>query len=92
MHSPLTSLVEECGQTKETKVKRARKVPWHRDEVHQKAFNHVNTTMAKEVDLEYLDYSKVFEIDTNTLSKQLGIVIIQDNRPIAFVSQKLSVM
>jgi hypothetical protein len=36
------------------------------------------------------DYSKVFEIYTDTPSKQLGAVITQDNRPIAFFSQKLS--
>jgi hypothetical protein len=67
-----------------------KKVPWHWDEVHQRAFNHVKATIAKDVVLFYLDYSKVFEIFTDTSSKQLGAVITQDNRPIAFFSQKLS--
>jgi hypothetical protein len=40
--------------------------------------------------LAYPDYSKVFEIYTDTSSKQLGAVITQDNRPIAFLSRKLS--
>jgi hypothetical protein len=40
--------------------------------------------------LAYPDYSKVFEIYTNASSKQLGAVITQDDRPIAFFSQKLS--
>jgi hypothetical protein len=40
--------------------------------------------------LSYPDYSKVFEICTDASSKQLGAVIIQDNRPIAFFSWKLS--
>jgi hypothetical protein len=40
--------------------------------------------------LAYLDYSNVFEIYTDTSSKQLGAVITQDNRPIAFFSPKLS--
>ncbi len=40
--------------------------------------------------LAYPDYSKVFEIDTDASSKQLGAVITQGNRPIVFFSQKLS--
>ncbi len=59
------------------------------DEVHQRAFNHVKATIAREVVLAYPDYSKVFEIYTNASSKQLGAVITQENRPIAFI-QKLS--
>jgi hypothetical protein len=37
MLTPLTSLVGECSQTKSTRVKGTKKVPWHWDEVHQKA-------------------------------------------------------
>ncbi len=92
MLAPLTSLVGECGQTKIAKAKEAKKVPWHWDEVHQRAFNHVKATIAKDVVLVYLDYSKVFEIYTDASSKQLGAVITQDNRPIAFFSQRLSNM
>jgi hypothetical protein len=39
--------------------------------------------------LAYPDYSKAFEIYTDASSKQLGAVITQDNRPIAFFSWKL---
>jgi hypothetical protein len=83
-------LVGECGQTKTTKAKGTKKVPWHWDEVHQRAFNQVKAIIAKDVVLAYLDYSKVFEIYTDASSKQLGAVITQDNRPIAFFSWKLS--
>jgi hypothetical protein len=41
MFAPLTSLVGGCGQTKSTKAKGTKKVPWHWDEVHQRAFDHV---------------------------------------------------
>jgi hypothetical protein len=41
--------------------------------------------------LAYLNYSKVFEIDTDTSSKQLGAVSTQNNRPIAFFRRKLSI-
>jgi hypothetical protein len=92
MLTPLTSLVGECGQTKTTKAKGTKKVPWHWDAVYQRAFNHVKATIAKGVVLAYPDYSKVFEIYTDASSKQLGAVISQDNRPIVFFSQKLSEM
>ena len=89
MLAPLTSLVGECGQTKVTKAKGTKKVPWHWDE-DQRAFNHVKATIAKDVVLAYLDYSKVFKIYADASSKQLGAVITQENRPIAFFSWKLS--
>ncbi len=85
MLAPLTSLVGECGQTKTTKAKGTKKVPWNWDEVHQRAFDHVKATITKDVVLAYPDYSKVFEIYTDASSKQLGAVITQDNRPIAFI-------
>jgi hypothetical protein len=83
-------LVGECGQTKTTKAKGTKKVPWHWDEVHQRAFDHVKATITKDVVLAYPDYSKVFKIYTDASSKQLGAVITQGNRPIAFFSRKLS--
>ncbi len=87
MLAPLTSLVGECNQIKSTKAKGTKKVPWHWDKVHQRAFDHVKATIAKDVVLAYPVYSKVFEIYTDASSKQLGVVITQDNRPIAFFSQ-----
>jgi hypothetical protein len=67
-------------------------VPWNWGEVHQRAFDHLKATIAKEVVLAYLDYSKIFEIYTDTSSKQIGAVITQDNRSIAFFCWKLSSM
>ncbi len=91
MLAPLTSLVGECGQAKVSKAKGTKKVPWYWTEVHQKAFNEVKTTIAKEVVLAYPDFEKVFEINTDASTKQLGSVITQFNRPLAFFSRKLSV-
>ncbi len=82
MLTPLTSLVGECGQTESTKAKGTRKVPWHWDVVHQRAFDHDKATIAKDVVLAYPDYSKVFKTYTDASSKQLGAVFTQDNRPI----------
>jgi hypothetical protein len=89
MLAPLTSLVGECGQTKVTKAKRTKK--GHRNKVQQTAFNHIKATIAKDMVLAYPDYSKVFEIYTDASSKQLGAVITQDNRSIAFFSWTLSI-
>ncbi len=91
MLAPLTSLVGECGQTKVTKAKGTQKVPWYWTEVHQKAFNDAKATITKEVVLAYPDFDKVFEVYTDASTKQLGSVITQSNRPLAFFSRKLSV-
>jgi hypothetical protein len=92
MLAPLTSLVGECGQTKVSRAKGTKKVPWHWDEVHQRALDLVKATIAREVVLAYPDYSKVIEIYTNASSKQLGRVITPENRSIEFFSLKLSTM
>jgi hypothetical protein len=55
MLAPLTSLVGECSQAKTTKAKGTKKVPWHWDAVHQRAFDHVKATIAKDVVLAYPD-------------------------------------
>jgi hypothetical protein len=71
MLAPFTALVGECGQTKITKAKETKTVPWHWDEVHQRAFDHVKATIAKDVVLAYPDFSEVFEIYIDASSKQL---------------------
>ena len=58
--------------------------------IHQQAFDNVKATIAKETVLAYPDFSKPFEVFTDVSSMQLGAVITQDNRPIAFFSRKLS--
>jgi hypothetical protein len=92
MLAPLTSLVGEWGQTKVTRAKGTKRVPWHWDEVHQRAFDHVKATIAREVVLAYPDFSEVFEIYTDALSKRQGEVITQENRSVAFFSRKLFTM
>jgi len=67
-----------------------KKQPWHWNLIHQIAFDNVKTTIAKEVVLAYPDFTKSYDIYTDASTKQLGSVITQDNRPIAFFSRKLS--
>ena len=73
-----------------TKAKGTKKGPWHWDEKHQKAFYLVKATIVQDVVLAYQDYSKPFEIIADASKTQLGSVISQNNRPLAFFSRKLS--
>jgi hypothetical protein len=82
--------VGECGETKTTSKNKVKKRPWHWDPIHQTAFGNVKSVIVKEVMLAYPDFSKPFDIYTDTSTKQFGAVITQDNRPIAFFSRKLS--
>jgi hypothetical protein len=92
MLAPLTDLVGECGEMKTTRINKTKKKPWGWNPIHQQAFDNVKAAIAKETVLAYLDFLKPFEIYTNASSMQLGAVINQDNRPIAFFSRKLSEM
>ena len=58
--------------------------------IHYQAFENVQAAIAKEIVLAYPDFLKPFEIYTDASSTQLGAVITQDNKPIAFFSRKLS--
>ena len=75
-----------------TKKNKTKKNPWWWDRIHQKAFDDVKASIAKEVVLAYPDFSKPFEIYTYASTLQLRAVITQNNWPIAFFSRKLSVM
>jgi hypothetical protein len=90
MLAPLTDLVGECGETKTTRMNETKKKPWQWDPIHQEAFDNVKAAIAKETVLAYLDFLKLLEIYIDTSSTQLGAVITQDNRPIAFFNRKLS--
>jgi hypothetical protein len=90
MPAPLTDLVGECGETKTTRMNKTKKKSWQWDPIHQQAFDNLKAAIAKETVLAYPDFWKPFEIYTNASSTQLGAVITQDNRPIAFFSRKLS--
>ena len=90
MLAPLSNLVGECGETKTTRKNKTKKSPWRWDPIHQEAFNNVKAAIVKDVVLAYPDFSKPFKIYTDASTMQLGAVITQDNRPIAFFSRKLS--
>ena len=90
--APLSDLVGECGHTKETRKSGVKKKPYHWDPIHQYHFNKIKEVIAREALLAYPNYdpSVGFNIYTDASTRQLGAVISQNQRPIAFFSRKLS--
>ena len=68
----------------------SKKVPFKWTEVEQKAFDTMKRIMARETLLAYPDFNKEFHIYTDASKVQLGAVIVQNDRPIAFFSRKLT--
>ena len=60
------------------------------ESINQQAFDNVKATIAKEVVLAYLDFTKPFEMYTDASTMQLGAVITQGIMPIALFSRKVS--
>jgi hypothetical protein len=58
-------------------------------DVEQTAFNKIKQIVGCETLLSYPDFSQPFEIHTDASKTQLGAVISQKNKPIAFYSRKL---
>ena len=56
----------------------------------QQAFENVKRIVARETLLAYPDFTKPFHIYTDASKHQMGAVIVQDGKPIAFYSKKLS--
>ena len=65
-------------------------VKWVWTEVHQAAFDNMKKAIARDTILAYPDFNKPFDVHTDSSKVQLGAVISQDNKPIAFYSRKLS--
>jgi transposase InsO family protein len=75
--APLTGLV-----SKEAK--------WIWGKAQQDAFDEMKRIMSKETLLTFPDFNKEFHIYTDASDYQLGAVIMQDGKPLAFYSRKLS--
>jgi transposase InsO family protein len=66
------------------------KVKWKWTEVEQNAFDTMKRLLARETILSFPDFAKPFHIHTDASKIQLGAVISQEDKPIAFYSRKLS--
>ena len=76
--APLTDLV---GKGK-------KKFKWGR--IHQESFKTMKKIVGKDVLLAYPDFNLPFEIHTDASNRQLGAVMAQKGRPLAFYSRKLN--
>ncbi len=66
-------------------TKKGIKYKW--GQVEQLAFDNIKRVMTKETLLFYPDFNKEFEIHTDASLRQIGAVISQDGKPIAFYSR-----
>ena len=72
--------------TKLTPIKR--KFKWTK--VEQDVFDKIKRIVARNTLLNYPDFNENFKIHTNASEFQLGVVISQKVKPIAFYSKKLT--
>ena len=77
--APLTEL---------TGKKKGEKFKW--SDACQEAFEQTKSLLVRDIMLAYPNFSKKFVIHTDASDRQLGAVISQDNKPIAFYSRKLN--
>jgi hypothetical protein len=59
-------------------------------EPQEKAFKEIKSILAKETMLTFPDFTKTFHVHADSSEYQLGAVISQDTKPIAFYSRKLN--
>ena len=77
MLAPLTRLTPNKRKFKRTKIK-------------QDAFDEIKRILARDILLSYPNFNGTFKIHTNASAFQLGSVIIQKGKLIAFYSRKLT--
>ena len=68
----------------------SKNAPWKWTTIHEKSFQLIKKIMSRETLLAYPQFDQPFIIHTDASHTQLGAVISQENKPIAFYSRKLS--
>ena len=83
--APLTDLTANKDGTV---GKKKGPIKWEKE--HQDAFDSIKQAITDDVMLSFPDFNKPFEIHTDASDVQLGSVIMQERKPIAFYSRKLN--
>ena len=68
----------------------SKQTKWEWTEQHQQAFDTIKRIVSQETLLRHPDFKEPFEIHTDASKSQLGAVISQKGKPIAFYSRKLN--
>jgi len=86
--APLTDLVSSKDVNTDKKKDKLRKIVWTKE--CQKAFDTMKQLVCKETLLAYPRFDQPFIIHTDSSNYQLGSIIEQNNKPIAYYSRKLT--
>ena len=68
----------------------SKQAKWEWTPACQKAFDDIKKVVSRETLLSYPDINEPFEIHTDASKLQLGAVISQKGKPVAFYSRKLN--
>jgi hypothetical protein len=68
----------------------SKNVPCMWTEEHQKNFDAIKRVIGREVLLAYPDFNALFQTHTDACKTQIGAVISQNGKPIAFCSRKMN--
>jgi hypothetical protein len=68
----------------------SKNVPCSWTDKHQKSFDTVKRVIGREVSLAYPDFNAPFQIHTDASKTQIGAVMSQNGKPIAFYSRKMN--
>ena len=68
----------------------SKQAKWEWTPACQQAFDNIKKVVSRETLLSYPDFNEPFEIHTDASKLQLGAVISQKGKPVAFYSRKLN--